>query len=153
MAPELFQAGATHSTASDLWAVGCILYECFVGRPPFVNPSFNQLVESILHGDYTPMTSGTVSPISPEFEDLVRRLLDKNPATRMTWVAMLTHPFWKFTMAPLQMPREPALERFIRANNLAPALEEQESQSVMGALHAGERAKLCAASLPTPCME
>ena len=27
MAPELFQDGATHSTASDLWSLGCVLYE------------------------------------------------------------------------------------------------------------------------------
>lgn len=138
MAPELFQDGATHSTASDLWAVGCVLYECYVGRPPFMNTSFNQLVQNILNVEYAAMAN-----VSPEFADLVKRLLDKNPATRMTWVEMLTHPFWQFTMAPVQMPREPALERFIKLNNLAPGHEEQETQSLIGALHAGERAKMC----------
>jgi serine/threonine-protein kinase ULK4 len=51
MAPELFSEGATHSTASDLWSLGCVLYECATGRPPFMDSSFNQLAHDILHND------------------------------------------------------------------------------------------------------
>ena len=138
MAPELFQDGATHSTASDLWAFGCVLYECYVGRPPFMNPSFNQLVQNILGSDFAPLSGA-----SPEFADLVRRLLDKNPATRMCWTEMLTHPFWQFTMSPVQMPPEPALERFIAAHMLAPADQEQENVSRNCMAQADERAKMC----------
>lgn len=98
MAPELFQAGAAHSTASDLWAIGCIFFECFTGRPPFVNPSFHELVRCILGTDPAPMHSEDM-----RFTDLVIRLLDKNPATRMSWVEMLTHPFWRFSLSPLQV--------------------------------------------------
>jgi serine/threonine protein kinase len=43
MAPELFQDGSVHSSASDLWALGCVLYECAAGHPPFVDASFNQV--------------------------------------------------------------------------------------------------------------
>ena len=49
MAPELFQEGAPHSFASDLWALGCVLYELAAGHPPFVSTSFKQLVHAILH--------------------------------------------------------------------------------------------------------
>ena len=55
MAPELFSDAATHSMASDLWALGCMLYECSMGRPPFMNPSFNQLVHDILHAEPQPI--------------------------------------------------------------------------------------------------
>ena len=51
MAPELFQDGSTHSSAADLWALGCVLYECADGHPPFVSTSFNHLVNDILTGD------------------------------------------------------------------------------------------------------
>jgi serine/threonine protein kinase len=109
MAPELFdQDGATHSTASDFWAFGCMLYQCFCGRAPFINTSFHDLVRNILHDDPAPMPNA-----SPEFADLVGRLLDKNPATRITWVEMLTHPFWQFTLTPLPMPEEPSLLLYI----------------------------------------
>lgn len=48
MAPELFQDGSVHSSASDLWALGCVLFECAAGHPPFVSTSFAQLVNDIL---------------------------------------------------------------------------------------------------------
>eukprot|EP00983_Pelagomonas_calceolata_P080079 1154983-Pelagomonas_calceolata.AAC.3 len=55
MAPELFSEGSTHSSASDLWALGCVLYEAAMGRPPFLNSSFNQLVQEILHNEPAPI--------------------------------------------------------------------------------------------------
>lgn len=53
MAPELFREGGVHSYASDFWALGCVLYECYTGRPPFVGREFTQLVKSII-SDPTP---------------------------------------------------------------------------------------------------
>jgi serine/threonine protein kinase len=58
MAPELFAEGATHSTASDLWSLGCVLYECAVGRPPFLTSSFTQLAHDILNSDPAPVQGG-----------------------------------------------------------------------------------------------
>lgn len=55
LAPELFSEGATHSSASDLWALGCVLYEAAMGRPPFLNSSFNQLVHEILNNEPAPI--------------------------------------------------------------------------------------------------
>lgn len=80
MAPELFEEGATHSTASDLWAAGCVLYECLTGQPPFVKRTLAQLMGAILHEQHGPLEG-----VSPELCDLVGRMLDKNPATRITW--------------------------------------------------------------------
>lgn len=80
MAPELFEEGATHSTASDLWAAGCVLYECLTGQPPFVKRTLAQLMGAILHEEPAPLEGA-----SAELRDLVGRMLDKNPATRITW--------------------------------------------------------------------
>ena len=35
MAPELFMEDGIHSFASDLWALGCTLFELAHGSPPF----------------------------------------------------------------------------------------------------------------------
>jgi serine/threonine-protein kinase ULK4 len=43
MAPELFEAGSVYSYASDLWALGCILYELSQGNPPFVSSSLHDI--------------------------------------------------------------------------------------------------------------
>jgi serine/threonine-protein kinase ULK4 len=51
MAPELFQEGAPHSYASDLWALGCVLYEMAAGHPPFVSASFSELVHSVMDAE------------------------------------------------------------------------------------------------------
>ena len=62
MAPELFQDGSVHSSASDLWALGCVLYECAAGHPPFVSTSFNQLVNAILTEDPAPLSGEQRAP-------------------------------------------------------------------------------------------
>lgn len=61
MAPELFQDGSTHSSAADLWALGCVLYECAAGHPPFVSTSLNQLVNDILTKEPAPLPSKATS--------------------------------------------------------------------------------------------
>lgn len=109
MAPELFQDGGVHSYASDFWALGCVLYECYVGRPPFMGKEFTQLVKSILL-DPTPSLPGT--PSRP-FANLINSLLIKDPAERIQWTEICGHAFWrtKFTLLPL--PPQPAFTNMI----------------------------------------
>ena len=126
MAPELFEDGACHSFASDLWAFGCTLYECAVGHPPFVSSSFTTLVDSILREDVEPVTNCT-----PEFQDLISGCLQKNPVKRMNWEvsaahviilshvlftfflkAIVQHPFWKSNIKMKSLPKQNAFEDF-----------------------------------------
>ncbi len=37
-----------------------------------------------------PMRAG----VSPEFQNLVSRLLDRDPSSRLTWAELCAHPFW-----------------------------------------------------------
>ncbi|CAM8911860.1 unnamed protein product [Rhodiola kirilowii] len=122
MAPELFQDGGVHSYASDFWALGCVLFECYAGRPPFVGKEFTQLVRSIL-SDPTPPLPG--SPSRP-FANLINSLLIKDPAERLHWVELCEHAFWreKFTLIPL--PPQPAFTNMIELNS-KPHLSERNS--------------------------
>ncbi|XWS53683.1 hypothetical protein CRYUN_Cryun10bG0021500 [Craigia yunnanensis] len=109
MAPELFEDDGVHSYASDFWALGCVLYECYAGKPPFVGREFTQLVKSIL-SDPTPPLPGSPSPY---FVNIVNSLLVKDPAERIKWSELCIHAFWrtKFSLVPL--PPQPAFENMI----------------------------------------
>ncbi|KAL9140063.1 hypothetical protein ABFS82_14G011800 [Erythranthe guttata] len=113
MAPELFQDGGIHSYASDFWALGCVLYECYTGRPPFVDKEFTQLAKSIL-SDATPALPG--SPTRP-FVNLINSLLIKDPAERIQWPELCSHAFWKTKFIPLTLPPQPAFDSMIEQSS------------------------------------
>lgn len=93
MAPELFQDNGVHSFFSDFWALGCILYELATGKPPFSTSSLKDLIQMILESDFT-----KVDGFSPHFNDLLRKLLEKDPIKRINWNELKDHPFW--TLGP-----------------------------------------------------
>uniref|UniRef100_A0A8B9K3H9 Unc-51 like kinase 4 n=1 Tax=Astyanax mexicanus TaxID=7994 RepID=A0A8B9K3H9_ASTMX len=95
-APELLR-GSTTNISSDLWALGCILYQMFTGNPPFVSETFTELVDLILHEDPPPPVQKgfTCSPPSHEFQSLLQGLLQKDPLNRLNWEQLLLHPFWR----------------------------------------------------------
>ncbi|CAI5996396.1 unnamed protein product [Closterium sp. NIES-64] len=135
MAPELLQEGGVLSFASDLWALGCVMYECYAGHPPFHSPTFSALVSAILTEPPPPLP-GTPSV---EFQDLVMRLLDKNPGTRMGWEELREHPFWQSPIKALPLPPQPALKNFLRAQAQAEAEAQALAQAQAAARNGGVR--------------
>uniref|UniRef100_A0AAQ5WX73 Protein kinase domain-containing protein n=1 Tax=Amphiprion ocellaris TaxID=80972 RepID=A0AAQ5WX73_AMPOC len=49
-APEVL-LGSETDLSSDLWALGCVLYYMYTGKPPFSSDSHTELTEMILHQD------------------------------------------------------------------------------------------------------
>ncbi|KAF8017046.1 hypothetical protein BT93_H2299 [Corymbia citriodora subsp. variegata] len=119
MAPELFEDGGVHSYASDFWALGCVLYECYTGRPPFLGQEFTQLVRSILT-DPTPPLPGT--PSRP-FVNLINSLLIKDPAERIKWSELCGHAFWRAKCPSVPLPPQPAFDSMIELHT-KPCLSE-----------------------------
>ncbi|XP_039550396.1 serine/threonine-protein kinase ULK4 [Pimephales promelas] len=95
-APEVLR-GADSSVSSDLWALGCILYEMFTGKPSFVSESMTGLVDLILNEDPPPLRQKepAFSQPSVEFESLVMGLLQKDPVKRLSWDLLVAQPFWR----------------------------------------------------------
>ncbi|NXU18054.1 STK36 kinase, partial [Pardalotus punctatus] len=87
MSPELVEERPYDHTA-DLWSVGCILYELFVGTPPFYTNSIFQLISLIIKDPVKwPRTMG------PVFKSFLQGLLMKDPHQRLSWPELLSHPF------------------------------------------------------------
>uniref|UniRef100_A0A8C2YU22 non-specific serine/threonine protein kinase n=1 Tax=Chinchilla lanigera TaxID=34839 RepID=A0A8C2YU22_CHILA len=99
MAPEIVR-GADFSVTTDLWSLGCLLYEMFSGKPPFFSESVPELAEKILHADPLPPVPKDASrpKASSDFVNLLDGLLQKDPQKRFTWNGVLQHPFWKGTL-------------------------------------------------------
>ncbi|NWV34354.1 STK36 kinase, partial [Grantiella picta] len=87
MSPELVEERPYDHTA-DLWSVGCILYELFVGTPPFYTNSIFQLVSLIIKDPVKWPTT-----MSPMFKSFLQGLLMKDPQQRLSWPELLSHPF------------------------------------------------------------
>ena len=80
LAPELIAGGAA-TPASDIYAMGCLAYECLTGAPPFRARGFFELAFAHLHQAPEPLRS--VRPDVPlEVEQVVLAALAKTPADR-----------------------------------------------------------------------
>ncbi len=81
MSPEQIQGGEIDGR-SDLYAIGAIMYECVVGKPPFDAP--NPVGVLSKHLSEQPLPPSACSPLSvPEEADrIIMRCLEKDPALR-----------------------------------------------------------------------
>ncbi len=80
MAPECLH-GALPDARSDLYAMGCVLYECLTGRHPLLRDSVDGTVLAHLHG-VVPPPSQYDATIPRRWDTLVLRLLAKSAADR-----------------------------------------------------------------------
>jgi tRNA A-37 threonylcarbamoyl transferase component Bud32 len=81
MAPEQCVDAATVDHRADLYAVGCILYECLCGRPPFVGSAIEVLAAQLRDVPAPPRSR--ISEVPPWLDGLVMRLLEKTPERRV----------------------------------------------------------------------
>ncbi|MBI3857224.1 MAG: protein kinase [Planctomycetes bacterium] len=73
---------------SDLYSLGCVLYEMVAERPPFAGES--QMATLYKHATEPAPSPRTLNPgISPEYETVVRRCLEKDPEDRFQGYAEL----------------------------------------------------------------
>lgn len=93
LAPEMIN-GNDYTISVDWWAIGTLAYEMLYGVPPFYDANTNAMYRSILRDD-------VVFPeeASPDAIDLITKLLDKDPETRLgsgpkDWEEIKAHPFF-----------------------------------------------------------
>ncbi|WP_329133497.1 protein kinase [Streptomyces sp. NBC_01476] len=98
MAPEQFRAERV-SALADLYALGCILYELLIGRPPFSAKTPYELSEQHQHEQPPRLT--LVRPDLPsELVRLVDRLLEKDAELRPENAALVREVLVPLALAP-----------------------------------------------------
>ena len=92
-APELFNENGIYSFKTDLWALGCIMYEMALGQVPFFEERVNKLIMKIIN-DEVNFNKKQFSQYSIEFMEVIKKLLEKDPAHRPSWGEIENYPFW-----------------------------------------------------------
>jgi serine/threonine protein kinase len=81
IAPEQAMSSAQAVPQSDLYSLGVVLYEVLVGRVPFEDVS--AMTVALKHISDPPPPPSTLNPeISPQIEEVVMKILDKDPQKR-----------------------------------------------------------------------
>jgi serine/threonine-protein kinase len=81
MSPEQCRGAGTVDHRTDIYALGCLLYEMLTGRPPFIHEGMGALIQA--HLSETPQRLRALDPtISPAMDDLVTWTLAKSPDQR-----------------------------------------------------------------------
>lgn len=85
--PEVW-ADRPYSYKSDLWSLGCIMYELCGLRPPFVGKSLEELYQAVTQGIYDPIPS----IYSKDLSKIISLLLEVDPNRRLSCAQILNHP-------------------------------------------------------------
>jgi len=98
-APEQ-AAGRPVDGRTDGYALGCVLYECLTGQPPFPGGSGEAIL--LAHLEASPPRVTALRPdLSPAIDQVVARAMAKDPATRFpTCRALLTAACQALTPTP-----------------------------------------------------
>lgn len=87
MSPEIC-AAEKYTLRSDIWAVGCIMYELCQKEPPFNARTHIQLVQKIREGKFAPLPDY----YSPELKNVIGSCLRVNPDHRPDTSALIHLP-------------------------------------------------------------
>ena len=88
MSPEIC-AGEKYTLQSDIWSLGCIMYELCTKEPPFNANSHLQLVQRIRKGEFTPIPD----IYSKDLANVIAHCLKPNHKLRPDTSSLLTVPY------------------------------------------------------------
>ncbi|KAJ8748455.1 hypothetical protein K2173_003350 [Erythroxylum novogranatense] len=100
-APEVLRDRGYDGTTADLWSCGVILFVLMAGYLAFNEPNLIELYKKIFKADFT-----CPSWFSPGAKNLIMRILDPNPLTRITIPEILEDEWFKKGYKPPQFEQE-----------------------------------------------
>lgn len=114
-----------YSWGSDIWAMGCVLYELCALRVPFDAPNLASLVEKICRTKAPPLPP----KYSGELQQLLNEMLGRSPESRPSAAEILQRPMMQNVVRRLLQERQSQESAADASVNQAPALEKLPAQS------------------------
>ena len=110
MAPEFLQEGKSPDALTDIYALGCTLYELLAGQPPFPGAD----LRTKMHQHATqPIQPLDAVGVPPGLTQVVAYLMAKNPAVRyqhLNQVIAQVSPFVDPSRLNIASPKPPATQ-------------------------------------------
>uniref|UniRef100_A0A0G4HG77 non-specific serine/threonine protein kinase n=1 Tax=Chromera velia CCMP2878 TaxID=1169474 RepID=A0A0G4HG77_9ALVE len=101
MSPELLH-GRPYDQKSDIWSLGCVLYEMCTLRPPFSAMTDLGLARKITEGKFEPVPEGRYSA---QLSELITHMLSMKPEDRPSAAEILSRPWLRERLAKLVADR------------------------------------------------
>lgn len=90
LAPEIIKNKGYTGFATDIWSLGVLLHTLLLGKVPFKAETLEKLYEIIVCQE---LVIPDKPYITEECKDIIQKMLDKNPATRITIAQIKEHPW------------------------------------------------------------
>lgn len=133
MSPEIC-AAERYTLQSDIWSLGCIMYELCARHPPFNAKTHFHLVQKIKEGRYDPLPS----IYSPELQNIVKSCLKINPSQRPDTATLLNLPIVRLFRKERQVVE---LGQILRSKEEETARKKKEAEERLAGM-AGEQEKI-----------
>src|SRR5262245_13328350 len=125
MSPEQIRASNDIDPRTDIWSLGCVLFELLTGHAPFEAPSITLLTATILE-QAAPLLRAQCPEAPAELEAVVGRCLEKDPNRRFQDVGELAVALYRFAPRRARLSAERCVH-VLRSAGLSQATLELSS--------------------------
>ena len=133
MSPEIC-AAERYTLHSDIWSLGCIMYELCAREPPFNAKTHFHLVQKIKDGRFNPLPS----MYSIELQNVIKSCLKTNPLLRPDTAQLLNLPMIRLMRKESEVVE---LGRVLKASQEVARTKTKEAEAITSSLEA-EKARI-----------
>lgn len=92
MGPEFYVGRGSMNSKVDVWAFGITVHQLLFNNFPYDGNSAQEVIQGVINKIYNVPSDAN---IGPNTADLIKRCLDKDPNTRISFKELRTHPAFK----------------------------------------------------------